>query len=260
MPDLVELQRAFSDALTAPVERMEVHVLSGPEERTRRRMRFYRGNVQANAAKSLGNAFPVCRALTGDEFFEGLAHVYAARAPSRSGDLNLYGEAFPAFLSDFRPAKEIAYLADVARLEWAVHRAHFAADVARFDVGALAAVPPSRFEELRARLHPACALIESRYPLARLWEIHQPNYQDAFQADFDEAAHYALVYRPRFKVEVTALDAGEFAFLSACAAGANLGQAVERARTVDASFTLDAPLAGWIENLVIVDFLPARSA
>jgi len=112
---------------------------------------------------------------------------------------------------------------------------------------------------MQARLHPACAFIESRYPLARLWEIHQPNYQGAFQADFDDADHYALVYRPRFKVEVTALDAGDFAFLSACATGACLGRALERARTIDASFTLDAPLAGWIESLVIVDLLPGRA-
>ena len=254
MPELHELQRAFADALTAPAsEGIDVGMLAGPAERTRKRLRFYRGNVQANAAKALSSAYPVCKAIAGDAFFEGLANVYASRIPSRTGDLNQYGDGFSALVADFPPAREIPYLADVARLEWAAHRAHYAADVPTFDVTTLSRVPPSRFGELVARLHPACALVESRYPLARLWEIHQPAYEGAFEADFEREGHYALVHRPRFRVEVSALSLAEFTFLSACREARGLDAAVRRAQDADAAFTLDTPLAAWIENRVIVD-------
>jgi len=254
VPDLAALQRAFADALTSrSIDAVSVSAFSGPPEGVRRRLGFYRGNVQANGLKALRNAYPICALLVGEEFFDGMACEHGARMPSSSGDLNEYGAAFATFVDGFEPARSVPYLADVARLEWHVHRAHYAADAAAFDVARLAAVPEDRFGELRIALHPACALVESEWPLARLWEVHQPGYEGAFDVDFDAGPHRVLVYRPAFRVLVTALDAGSFAFLSRATAGDSLAAAVASARAVDASFTLDARLAQWVAARVIVD-------
>ena len=52
----------------------------------------------------------------------------ALRTTSASGGLNELGGHLADFLPAFAPARELPYLADVARLEWLVHKAHYAAD------------------------------------------------------------------------------------------------------------------------------------
>ena len=61
---------------------------------------------------------------------DSLAH------PSRSGDLNDYGEDFADFLADYPHARELSYLPDVARLEWLVQIVYYAADAPTPDLSA----------------------------------------------------------------------------------------------------------------------------
>jgi hypothetical protein len=255
MADLAALERAFAAALTTQsVDDADVSAFTGPAARVRRRLSYYRGNVQVNARKALASAYPICAKLVGDEFFDGLAFEYAVRVPSRSGDLNEYGADFPTFLDDFAPIAQVPYLPDVAHLEWRVHRAHYAADAPPLDIAWLATVPADRFDALTVALHPACALIESRWPLARLWDVHQPGFDGPFDVDFDAGPDRVLVYRPAFRVQVASLDAGSFAFLGVALSGASLGAAFARAREADSNFTLDARLRQWVGDRVIVGF------
>ncbi|HEY5863731.1 MAG TPA: DNA-binding domain-containing protein, partial [Casimicrobiaceae bacterium] len=174
MPDLAALERAFAAALTArSVEAADVTPFAGPAVRTRARLRLYRGNVQVNARHALANAHPVCARLVGADFFDGLAYEYAARTPSRSGDLNEYGAGFAGFLAAFPPVSEqVPYLPDVAKLEWLVHLAHYAADAPPFDAAVLAGIPAAQLGQARLVPAPATALVESRWPVASIWRAH----------------------------------------------------------------------------------------
>jgi uncharacterized protein len=256
LPEWGQLQEQFAAALlAASAETADVSLFAGPAEMVRRRLGLYRGNVQANAAKALRNAYPVCRRLVGADFFDGLAHAYAARLPSTSGDLNDYGAAFASFLDDFPHVAHLPYLPDVARLEWLVHRAHFAADVPLFDPAVLAGVTEAQFGARVARLHPACALLQSDWPLARLFEIHQPDYAGEFAVDVEAGGGWVLVLRPSWRVEVCALDAGAAAFLGASAGCRCIADALDAARGIDSTFMLDQALPGWVAQRVIVDLV-----
>ena len=253
MPDLATLERAFAAALTTrSVDDADVAAFAGSAAQARRRLSLYRGNVQVNARKALGNAYPICAKLVGDEFFDGLAFEYASREPSTSGDLNEYGEGFAAFLDDFAPIVQVPYLPDVARLEWHVHRAHYAADAPALDIARLAMVPADRFDSLAVELNPACALVESRWPLKRLWDVHQPGFDGEFSVDLDAGRERVLVHRPAFRVQVASQDAGSFAFLAAARAGASVGAAFSHAQVADPQFTLDTRLPQWVGDRVIV--------
>ena len=254
MTDLATLERAFAAALVArKVDDADVSAFDGAPERVRSRLGLYRGNVQTNAVKALTNAYPVVAKLVGDGFMAGMACAFAAATPSTSGDLNEYGEAFADFISTFPPAAELAYLPDVARLDWRVHRAHYAADAAPLDLAKLAAVPPERMGDLRLVLNPACAVVESDWPLARLWQIHQRDYEGAFDVDWDAGGGAVLVDRPQWRVRVRAIEAASAAFLTGCVAGAPLADALSRAQAADRAFALDARLAEWVGERVIVD-------
>ena len=160
----------------------------------------------------------------------------------------------PAFLEDFPHVRELPYLPDLARLEWAVHSAHYAADIDPLDVSRLASVPEAEQPSLRLKLNPLCALFESRYPLARIWEIHQKDYAGEFSVQFHDGPFRTLVSRPRFRAQASAIGAGEYAFLAATAAGATLSEALDAALRNDPGFALDAALHAWIEARVVVDY------
>ena len=253
MPDLASLERAFAAALTTrTIDDADLAMFAGSAAQARDRLALYRGNVQVNARKALANAYSICARLVGDEFFDGLAFEYATREPSTCGDLNEYGARFSAFLESFAPIAQVPYLPDVAQLEWCVHRAHYAADAPALDIAPLAAVPADRFDALPVTLHPACALVESRWPLSQLWDVHQPGFEGEFNIEFDAGPNRMLVYRPAFRVQVASLDAGSFAFLAAARAGVSLGMAFARARDADPDFALDARLRQWVADRLII--------
>lgn len=255
MRELADLQGRFGLALDAfDIETRALEMFVGELGQMRHGLGIYRGNATASAHKALEAAYPVIAKIVGTEFFSGLARQYRSRFPAHDGDLNEYGEYFPVFLADFAPARDLPYLPDIARLEWQVHRAHYAADVAPFDAARLASVQPENQLHLRPRLHPACAILHSHYPLARIWQVHQDTFSGEFEVDFSQGPGHALVKRPGFKVEVAPIGDPEAAFLCAAHAGATLLTALAAAQSRDASFDLGRSLATWVESSVIVDF------
>ncbi len=74
-------------------------------------------------------AIPSIERLVGEDFFKGAASLFIGASSSHPRPVLIeYGEAFPAFLESFEPARGLPYLADVARLEWLRHAAYHAAD------------------------------------------------------------------------------------------------------------------------------------
>jgi len=255
MRELVALQAQFVAGLDANApDAGTLALFDGNAERARSRFAIYRGNTVANAAKAIGAAYPVIEKIVGPEFFSGLAREYGSRHPSKNGDLNEHGESFAAFLADFPPAKAFAYLPDVARLEWLVHRGHYAADSRQFDAAILATVPPERQLQLRPRLHAACNVLHSVHPVARIWEVHQEGFSSEFEVDFSFGPTHALVFRPHFRVEVAQIGDAEAAFLCAAFRGEPLETALAAALLLNASFDLGGWLMNWVASRVIVDF------
>jgi hypothetical protein len=217
-PSLLETQRAFAAALKAPAD-------AG--------MRAYRANVWGNWSAALAGAYPIVRKIVGEAFFEALAREYARAHGSASGDLNEYGARLADFVAEHPDTLDLPYLPDVARMEWLAHRAYYAADRPAFD--------PSRIDALR--LAPGCALLESPWPLARIWQVHQDDYPGEFAVDLRSGAQRVLVHRPNWRAEVQALDAGDYLFLKSLDAG--LGSALQAAAGDPAFDPAQAP-AYWV--------------
>ena len=249
MPSLLELQRGLAAALEDGGH-TGVAAFRGPEALNVSRLAVYRGNVHVNCAKALASAYPVVRKIVGEDFFDATARKYAREHPSANGDLNRYGERFPDFLERFAHTADLPYLPEVARMEWLAHRAHFAADPAPFDVSFLASLAPEAFQTLRAELAPACALLESAWPLGRIWAIHQDDYQGAFEIDLQAGPDCILVHRPRWRAVVMSIGPGDFAFLTSASQGRSLAEALETG-DMDANFDPATALAQWIQAGVI---------
>jgi len=244
MDELLAGQRAFAAALRdADAVPQATHWLSGDPAVAARRLGIYRANVAASVAKALSAAYPVVQQVVGAEFFEALAAAHQRVHPSICGDLNEYGATLAAYLEDFVHTQHLPYLPDLARLEWAVHRAGGAADAEPFDAAALAGLTPEQQDGLRFRWAPGTTLVDSRHPIARIWQIHQPGHDGEFSVDWT-VAQCALVAREGWRVGVSALDAGDAAFIGAALnRGATLALATEAALAADPQFDLGKLLA-----------------
>lgn len=206
----------------------------------------YRANVYGNWTNALGSAYPIIRKIVGEEFFTGLARAYAREHPSRSGDLNRYGGELATFVAGFAHTQDLPYLPDVARMEWLAHQAYYAADA-----GA------SRFEDVETpetlplKLAPPCSLLQSRWPLARIWTVHQEDYEGEIAVDLAAGPESILIHRPRWRVQVRRVARGDFQFLDAARRGAPLGEALEAALGGDPGFDAATALVRWVDAGVI---------
>lgn len=215
------------------------------------RFSLYRGNLSATWRRTLGQAYPVVLALVGEQFFGGLARAYGRQYPSDSADLNEFGERFADFLSSFPPAAELPYLPDMARLEWAVHLAHYAADAQSLTPEALAALHPDQLEARRFSLHPACALLASNWQVAALWQAHQEGEGQGMFPHEMQVASCALVCRVRWKAQVLVVDAAAHAALLVLQQGQTFGAALDAAFERDPAFDLAAHLRQWLAHAVL---------
>lgn len=249
---LREMQQCFATALRDEREMAPVlTLLSGDAARNRALLDIYRGNAVGNVAKALSLAFPVVRLIVGDEFFDGLARACWHAHPSRSGDLDLYGACFADFLSGFEHVRLLPYLPEVAQLEWCVHRLQTEVDHRAATLDVLSAVAPAQVGELRMSVQPGMRILESAWPLATIWQQHQPGFAGEVDVDLD-MAECVLIHRRGWRVEVMALAPAEAALWRTLAAGASLAAALEAAFAVDAGLDVaQAIQSGFQRELVI---------
>lgn len=244
---LAEQQRQFAQALFD--SRATPHILpmfDGDAQTSEQRFALYRGNVSAAWAKALAAAYPVLQALVGEEFFDALAKEYGRAYPSEAGDLNLFGAGFAEFLTSFEHVTDYPYFPDMARLEWALHRAHYAASSARVEATALAVLRPEQLDDVLLSLRPPCTLLRSGWAVFELWQAHQPGMGDSFPADLMQA-NFGIVLRPLWKAEAMQLSAAAFIALEALAEGKSLGAALDAACEVDPDFDFGANLRQWMQ-------------
>jgi len=170
MPSLRELQRDIRTAVLAGESLPPPSVIVGGQVSATARLGVYRNNVIGNLTRALQLSYPAVERLVGKDFFGAAAQRFIVAAPPPAADLNRYGDGFPAFLASFEPARSISYLADIARLEWAVSFALHARPASPLLPEALSAVPPERQADLRLHPHPTLSLLTLDHPAHAIWE------------------------------------------------------------------------------------------
>ncbi len=166
---LKELQSAFGHALrrgeaTPPPA-------DGPDYEDR--FGVYRNNAWQFYAAALEQTYPVVQRRVGTDFFRQLAREYRNAHPSMRGDLHWVGANFPAWLAERMDSSAYEWLADLARLEWAVAQAAVAASPPSIDVAELASYAPEMLADLCLALHPSVGLVTSPYPVWHVWQANQ---------------------------------------------------------------------------------------
>ncbi len=190
----------------------------------------YRANAHASAERALQAAYPVMAQLMGEENFHYLARDFWRRHPPQRGDLAQWGKALPAFLAASDQLADTPYFADVAHIEWALHRCAGAADGAQ-DMASFTALAQHAPEALSFLIAPGAAVLASPYPAAAVVLAHQSqgNLDHAAALWHAGVAQTALVWRQGFVPRLRVLPDAEIAFTSAAFAGHTLAYALDLA-------------------------------
>lgn len=259
MPSLHDMQRGFAAAILGTgVARSPT--IRGDGLSPALRLGFYKTSVMENYRSALKLSYPVVERLVGKTCFAELAAQYVRRYGHSTGDLTTFGDQFDSFLSGGSTARDLPYLSDMARLEWAMEEVFGEADHPSLGADRLANLPLDRCNQLRFMLHPASRLLSSIYPLRRIWQLAQSPSDQADTVDRGEGGERVLIWREGFVVTLEPLQAGEYALLSALAIGQDFGTAFGYGREADAGLDPAAFLRKFVSKGVLVDFtLPAEA-
>ena len=192
---------------------------------------IYRANAAAVAERALAAAYPTVQQLLGESSFAALAQEAWHRHPPTSGDLALWDGGLLTLIGDAESLADEPYLSDVARLDWAFHRAAFAADgTTPAGLQRLASDDP---EQLWLQLAPGTAMVPSRHPVVTIWQAHRRDDATRFDAVrlalAADIAETALVQRYGLRTRVQAVDPARERFTAALLRAESLAAALTAA-------------------------------
>lgn len=252
MSDLAHMQHDFiadcvSDLRGEPGQHMASYLAEGPIS-PEGLMSIYRDSTVGNIIGPMQLIYPVVEKLVGEQFFQAACKIYIQGHWPTSGNMDEYGEEFAAFLTDFPPASNLPYLADVATLEW-LHHESALADVAQVcDWSALSQLSPEKLLVLQIHLAPSLRMFSSAFPVHTIWAMNQEGADEEITLDLSssEAVHL-MVVRKGMKVDIYPITEGEVLFLQALQEGKTLGEALDILAEIDENISLESLLLKYLQ-------------
>ncbi len=255
MPALRELQSAFAAALLDPARAGHAPGVIAGGISPALRIEVYRTSLLENYRNALAAAYPAVQGVVGPGCFRQLAREYVRRYASRSGDVGAHAAWFPDFLARHPVGRDLPYLEDVARLEWAIEECFYESDPVHLDVAALARVAEEHYPALRFVLAPSARLLHSPFPVHRIWEMSLPGADAGARLELGDAGAQLLVRRDGYAVKVEALGPAEFALLDALRSGYAIGEAMGYVSAIDPAYEVSAFLRQRIADSVLCGFV-----
>jgi hypothetical protein len=167
------------------------------------RLAIYADMYRARLLDVLREDFPRTVAVLGEDAFDALGSRYLARHPSTHPSLRQVGGHLAEFLDG--EAARPHWLADLARLEWARVEVFDAPDAEPLRLDDLRTLAPAQWPALQLRTIPACAVVDSAWPVHEIWAAGAGDPLDVVRP----AACCIRVWREGFSVSHAAMGEAE---------------------------------------------------
>lgn len=260
MTSLAAQQQALLNALFAwPAEDADMALLAlatGVGSHPVRGVLAYRTNGHALAERALRAAYPVLAQMVGAHSFARLSRAVWHAIPPQHGDIARWGACLADFIDQNPQFKDVPYLGDVARLEWAMHQCAIAVD-GMPDLATLELLTLHDPLILTLALAPGWATVCSPWPVGNMWWAHHaggPSFEAVQVMLNDREAEELVVWRHGLKARMRPALPGEVRLLAELQSGLALGPALDLADALDFSQWL--PLAVQTQLVMGVTQLP----
>lgn len=254
MPTLLELQTAFRQAMLGDEVPTLAAVIAGDGLPPESRLHLYRHHVVISLTAALEATFPVLCRLLDSRFFGYLADAYIRQHPPDAPCLFEYGEHMPAFVATFPPCRDLTYLPDVARLEWALNVALHAVEEIPCAPEVFQQVAPDEVPRLALQVASSVVLLHSPWPIDQIWHANQEEANRTSRVDLGAGGVWLEIRRWEDHVGFRKLDPAVYAFRAALAAGECLATAAERALETDQAFDCIGTLQALLADQIIVGY------
>lgn len=194
------------------------------EEEAKGGMAIYRNNNREGLIKALANLYPVCSRLVGISCFRAMAHHYIQRYPSRSPNLNDYGEYFSSWVLEMPFHDNLPYLSEVAQLEWIIHTILMDFPTSMVDWNSLAKLTLEQQSTLVLHRANNSVLVHFQYPVDRIWEVNQNESLSEEIIDLSESEVFLMVWRTEVDLKLNRLTLAEWTLLNQIALKKSLEQ------------------------------------
>jgi hypothetical protein len=251
MPALADLQRDVRAALLGGRDAAAAREVVADGLAPAARLAVYRHHVLTSLTAALEATFPAVVRLVDVRFFRYACDRYVRSQPPAGPCLFEYGATFPDFLAAFPPCRDLAYLPDVARLEWAMNVALHAPDADPLTAETARGLPPGALESGPLALHPSVTLLSSPWPVDAIWRASQPDAAPDARVALDAGAVRLVIRRRRDEVTFRALTPAALAFLGAIARAGRLAPAAADVLEAEPGLDLAALLRESLDDEVL---------
>lgn len=217
MSKLHELQKTFmNDLYNGTME--SAAYLANTSAGDPRRLSIYQNNLYLGLTDILKSFYPVTEKVVGDGFFKTAAKDYIPQFPQNSGNRHDFGKNFGEFLKSYAPAQTLAYLPDLAALEWAYHTTAFAADAPQITAS-------NMHESGFYALQPSVLFVTVQHNVLDIWKAHQ--HDEVAPIELKQGIENYLTWRNIDNESViTTISSGGKRLLENCAAGMSFANAL----------------------------------
>ena len=263
---LAAQQQALLAALWAPDTENAINLIAaytapmraGGQKRLELGLRAYRAHGRELAPRALAGAYPVMAQLLDEENFGALARAFWLAQPPALGDIAQWGAGLAEFVRHAPQLVDEPYLADVAQVEWTLHRLAFAPDAAP-DLASFSLLTTQDPAALTLVLSPGALCIASPWPVVSIVNAHlsgEPPLAEAARLLRERAGETALLWRDGLRPRVRQAAPGEAAFVAALQGGASLLDALAQASALD----FNAWLAPAVQSALLLGAAPHNNS
>jgi hypothetical protein len=219
-----------------------------------RGLNCYQSNAHAVAERALSAAYPVVTAILSADSMAQLARALWHTHPPQRGDLAQWGDTLPGFMANSPQLADLPWLADVARVEWALHQAEGAPDV-EADMPSLALLAETDPDHLTLRLAPGLQVLHNTFAVVPVVLAHSLPTAAERERGIEllgdvwcpQQAECALVWRVGHQAPLTfPVTEAEALFLDALLGGCALLPALEQCELDFPSWLPEALRQGWV--------------
>jgi hypothetical protein len=227
MTALVDLQRQMAAAIRRPGRPSPMDVFRPDHLPEGDPLSVYANHHQISLSAALATTFPTVTLLVGEGAFRVLASRFLQCQPPVRPCLAEYGADFGAYLDGEMLVKSLPYLADMARLDWAINRATTAPDAVALDMDMLVALTADQFGELSLQAHPSLTLLRSNFPVQEIYRFaHGAETAETIALKVVDTC--LVIWRKNGTASTTSVSPDVFGALEALIRGEKLASACER--------------------------------
>ncbi len=165
-------------------------------------LKIYRGNLVFGLIGAMKETYVFTWVLLGENNFNFFSRDFLYQNPSHNSDLIQYGEGFGEFLAAREEIQHLAFIPEVARLEWALERAFYAKPENSFS-GEL----PENWRETQPRFKNSVQLVQSGYKIHEAWLNFTEKGEKGFEGEmFKKEPESLVVWSDQGRPRVTPVN------------------------------------------------------